>query len=188
MQVQPALKFMQENHIINISINIIPTQAIRAYELQMSFNPSILQVISVEQGDFFQDYNTYYSSGTIDNVNGRVTKLYGLVLGQGSITEAGTILIIHCNTTGLGLTSIIINKTGITNDTKYVPLTVMNGAIQVYGEFYPWDCNEDGTCNYLDASIVAHHYGGHGSQPADILEDGMVNYLDVSILVGYYKT
>ena len=189
LQVQPSLEFVQWNHLVNISIGIIPTQPLKAYELKIFFDPSHIHVISVEQGDFFQSYPTFYSSGIIDNVNGTIRNLYALVLGQGCVNEAGTILILHCNTTGeLGLSSIVFNKPGVTNDTGYVSLDVVNGSVQVYGQFYPWDCNKDGQCNYLDVSIVAYHYGEHGSQPADILEDGVVNYLDVSVLVGNYGT
>jgi len=190
MEVQPTLEFVQWNQEVNISINLIPTEPVKAYELQILFDPSFLQVNSVEQGDFFRDYQSFYSNGEIDNFNGTIIKLYALVLGQGVVTEEGTILILHCTTSGIGLSPIVFNESRITNETQYISLNIMNGAIQVYGEFYPWDCNEDGTCNYLDISILVTYYGElvspPGSEPADILEDGVVNYLDISALISHY--
>jgi len=190
MEVQPTLEFVQWSQEVNISINIVPTEPVKAYELELFFDPSHLQVNSVEQGDFFQDYQSFYNNGTIDNINGKITKLYALVLGQGDITEEGTILILHCTTTtDIGLSPIVFSESRITNATQYIPLNSVNGAVQVYGEFYPWDCNEDGTCNYLDISVLVFYYGTPvypGSESADILEDGFINYLDVSLLVNHY--
>jgi len=53
-----------------------------------------------------------------------------------------------------------------------------------------WDCNEDKTIDYLDASILVSNYGGSGYLPgeisSDIVEDGTINYLDGSLLVTHY--
>jgi len=53
----------------------------------------------------------------------------------------------------------------------------------------PWDLNDDGVVNYLDASILVYNYGSSGAPgwiPSDINEDGTVNYLDASILIEHY--
>jgi hypothetical protein len=191
MQVQPSYDFVQWNQEIDVLIYAIPTQPVKAWELKFSFDPNHIQIISIDTGDFFGNSATFYSSGIIDNVNGTLINVYQLILGPGTVSEPGVILIIHCQTMGIGVSSLHLYDWGVTNETKYVELTVQDGAIQVYGDYYPWDINQDGHCNYLDLSSVAGHYMDDidppGSLPWDVVIDGQVNYLDVSALVSNYQ-
>jgi hypothetical protein len=52
-----------------------------------------------------------------------------------------------------------------------------------------WDTNGDGSCNYLDVSLVLTNYGAtctSGQYGWDIYADGECDYFDVSLLVTYY--
>ncbi len=191
MQVHPSFDFLQWEQNVDVVIYLIPTEPVKSYEFKLSFDPDHLQILSVETGDFFEGWQTFFSTGVIDNTNGTLINVYQLIIGQGNTTDPGSLVVIHCHTEDIGLTPLHLYDMGITNETKYLQLTVQDGAIQVYGEYYPWDCNEDYHCNYLDLSIVASHYMNHcppGDEVWDIIEDGVCNYLDLSALVAHLYT
>jgi hypothetical protein len=74
-------------------------------------------------------------------------------------------------------------------DTEPLTWVTLGAQINVSYEFPPWDLNQDGYVNYLDASIFVSSYldtGPSGWIMADINDDGIVNYLDASILVSHY--
>jgi parallel beta-helix repeat protein len=53
----------------------------------------------------------------------------------------------------------------------------------------PWDINEDGIINYLDAAYIGIHYGETTTEPYpryDINKDGVVNYLDAAYIGIHY--
>ena len=58
------------------------------------FDASLLQVNSVTEGDIFDNYTTFFNPGTIDNVGGSVTNIFGLVIGQGNVSGNGSFITI----------------------------------------------------------------------------------------------
>jgi len=106
----------------------------------------------------------------------------------------------------LGGMIYILPQQGITPDAEWISF---GGQIYVYNYtgipeavwqsfgaqinitllYPPWDLNQDGVVDYLDASILVNDYGKSGPAGwimADIDDNGIVNYLDASILVTHY--
>lgn len=191
INIQPNYQYNKENTQINILITCIPTQPIKAYEFKIRFNASLLTAINVNEGDFFQDYMTFYNAGIINNTQGTIINIYDLIVGQGNITTTGTLVNITFTAKNQkGVSNIEIYDEGLCNETQYIPVETNNGALQIYGQYYPWDVNEDNHIDFIDISAVVSQYTVKcyppGSNTSDIREDGVVNYLDVSILVYHY--
>ena len=70
IQVLPQTQNVSPGENFKVNINITPAQHIRAVEFKLSFNPSLLQADSVTEGNLFNNYNTLFNNGTIDNING----------------------------------------------------------------------------------------------------------------------
>lgn len=191
IKVLPTYQFNQENTQINIQITCTPTEPIKAYEFKIEFNPDLLEANNVSEGDFFEGYMTFFNAGIINNTAGNIINIYNLIVGQGNITTTGTLVnITFVSKNQTGVSPIHIYGYGITNETQYLPININDGALQIYGQYYPWDINEDNRINFRDISSMVAHYRETcipGSQPWDIIEDGVANYLDISILVYHYR-
>jgi len=184
---KPAFQLVENFGSIDIVLD--PSEPVKAWELEIRFNPSIIQISNVSIGNFFKNYSTFITPNmVIDNINGSITKSYGLVLGQGNISEKGTILKINYTALDLdGATDIKIEKLGITNETQYLDHIKNDGRVQVWYEFRPWDINEDNNVDITDVSTLIYHYGEICyNDPWDIIIDGKCNIGDVSALTSHY--
>ena len=120
----------ESNFIVNVSC--APGQAIKSFELKLSFNATLLQVNSVTEGDIFSGYNTYFNSGSINNSSGTIVDVYCLIVGSGNVTGNGTLVSINFTAKNVtGTSTIGLYDVGVTNETEYVSITVNNGTVQV---------------------------------------------------------
>lgn len=73
---------------------------------------------------------------------------------------------------------------------KADPIDIIDIDLEWFGPVE--DVNHDGDVDYLDASLIVHHYGesgdpgGPGDVRWDINSDSIVNYLDASLFVTEY--
>ena len=185
--------FQPQFTYFNVTINCSPSQPVKSFELKLEFDPDIMQAISVEEGDFFDGFYTFFNPGIIDNDQGRIINVYDLIIGPGPgniTTEPGSLVKIRFMTKGQeGRTVLDVYDEGINNESQYIPLTVHEKWVQVYDTYYPWDIDEDRVINYIDTSMVVGHYQESftpGQYPWDAIEDGIVNYADISIVCYHY--
>lgn len=130
VQVNPTNKTVSAGQTFTLSIACTPGQAIKSYELKLSFNPTLLHANSVTEGTIFTGYTTFFNAGTINNTLGTIINTYGLIVGSGSVTTPGSLITISFTAQAAsGTTTIGLYDVGITNDTAYVPLTVSNGTV-----------------------------------------------------------
>ncbi len=130
VQVNPASKTVSAGQTFSISISCTPGQTIKAYELKLSFNPTLLHANSVSEGTIFSGYTTFFNAGTINNTAGTIVNIYGLIVGVGGVTNSGSLVSLSFTAQAAsGSTSIGLYDVGITNDTAYVPITVTNGTV-----------------------------------------------------------
>jgi hypothetical protein len=119
-----------ESFIINIICS--PVKPVKAFECALMFNASILQAVSVEEGNIFNGFSTFFNSGTINNTQGLITKVYGLIIGTGNVTNPGTIATIHFNATlNTGTTSLCLFNVCVTNETEYLSISTNNANVTV---------------------------------------------------------
>jgi len=132
VSIDPASQNVSPNSEFKVNVSCVPGLPIKAFEFKFSFDASLVQVDSVIEGDIFDGYETYFNSGVINNNEGTVVDVYGLILGQGNVTEEGSFVCI--NLTSLvngGVSQLELYDVGVTNETQYIPITVNNGSVQV---------------------------------------------------------
>ncbi|UCF12945.1 MAG: hypothetical protein JSW06_01480 [Thermoplasmatales archaeon] len=132
VNIDPSSQIVSPGNNFTINVSCAPGQPIKSFELKLSFNPSILQVNSVTEGNIFSGYNTYFNAGTINNTAGTIVDVYGLIVGSGNVTGNGTFVSIRFTAKSVSGTSTLgLYDVGITNETSYVPISVNNGSVQV---------------------------------------------------------
>ena len=192
LQVAPDYQFYKVGDSFTIGVYCMPTEPVKSFEFKIRFNQQALRANEVAEGDFFGAYPTFFSpSIIIDNVNGTIQDIYGLILGPGNITEPGVLVNISFTVLNeIGVSAIEIFDEGITNEVEYLPCHKLNAAVQVFDIYPPWDVNKDHVTNAQDISIILNHYGETcdqpGSQPWDVRADGVCNILDVSCITNHY--
>jgi len=130
--VDPSSQTVGPEETLMVTIYCTPSQPIKAYELTVSFDETVLQVVDVTEGDIFDGFTTFFNPGIIDNTNGIISEIYGLIIGTGNVTNPGSLININFTAGDTTASSIIdLVNVGITNETSYVTVTVNDGLVQV---------------------------------------------------------
>jgi uncharacterized repeat protein (TIGR02543 family) len=128
--VSPASKTVSAGQTFTITIQCTPGQPIKSYELQVSFDPTLLLANSVTEGTIFNGYTTFFNEGTINNTAGTIVNIYGLILGPGLVSNPGSLVSLSFTAElASGTSTIGLSEVGVTNETEYVPITVTNGTV-----------------------------------------------------------
>lgn len=127
------------NEVFDVVIYCEPSEPIKSYEFNVRFDPSILSVTSLSAGDFFEGLPTFSSPNcVIDNESGTIINVYDLTVGDGyMVTEPGILVYIHCVGKRNGTSNMTLYDAGVTNETRYLPLSVDDGNITINGLFIP---------------------------------------------------
>lgn|GEM_PF-2132512 len=133
--VSPSMKFVENGQGFSVEIVVTPGTSIAGAQFDMSFDPSLLRVESVEEGNLFTQggASTYFQRGTINNTAGTVTGVASVILGPNKVTSPGTLAIVHFTaknaqgTSSLTLSNVIVgDENGVA-----VPTSVTGGSVQV---------------------------------------------------------
>ena len=134
ISISPSSQTVETSETFVIDVYCEPGESIKGFELEISFNPSFVKAISVSEGSIFEGYSNFFNSGIIDNSAGIITSIYGLIVGEGTITEPGTFCSITFSSKSNGGTSSISfnkigEKTGVVNEFGYISIEVDNGDV-----------------------------------------------------------
>lgn len=193
VDIAPPKETIQNGEQIYIPIRCTPSEPVAAIECIITYDPTVLSVENVSEGDFFQELDTFFSpTCSIDQTNGTITDIYILRLGPENMNQSGDVFIL--NVTGasqIGSTTIAFDMIGVTNDSTYIPHTTSNALITVYNTTYPrWDINQDAQVDAADISLLVSHYGETIDDPEtelwDVIIDGQCNAQDISLVISKY--
>jgi hypothetical protein len=104
-----------------VSIAVVPGTAIAGMQFDLSFDPSLVTVESVKEGDLLGQggASTFFNSGKIDNRAGTVTGVFGAITSPGgAVSTQGTFatITLTARTQGeswpLSLSRVIVGDTG----------------------------------------------------------------------------
>ena len=132
VNVNPSNVSVAPDYSFDLDIYCSPVKPIKAFELKLLFNSSLLTVNTVSEGDIFSGYSTFYNAGIIDNSEGSIINIYGLILGEGNVTEPGTLVTISFTSKSvIGISDVSLQDVGITNETNYISVLTSDGSIVV---------------------------------------------------------
>ena len=136
--VNPATQTVLAQETFIVTISCVPGQPIKSFELKVSFNPSLMQVNSVSEGNIFTGHTTFFNAGIINNVAGTIINIYDLIIGPGNVSSPGSLVTISFTGKTVSGTSVLdLSNVGVTNEVGYVSLSVSDGSVTVLGENQP---------------------------------------------------
>jgi len=143
--ISPSTQIVSQGQSFTINISIEPDTAIAGAQFNLQFNSSIVNVNGVVEGELFKQNgaNTLFNPGTIDNVAGVVTHVWGNILNTSgapkNVSTSGTFAIINitASNTAAGPSplalickppiSVLVSDPG----GNAVPISVINGTVKV---------------------------------------------------------
>ena len=177
---------------IEIAITITPKEEIAGAQLDFLFDPDMLSIEWVAEGNLFSEYDTYFDPGIIDNTNGSLKNVVLLITTPGgSANDQGSIAVMSIRAktvpgeTSLNLSNVIIGR----QDGTPIAVTLIKTIVTIYPHDR-WDVNWDNKVNILDLILIAQWWSETGSPcwvSADVNCDGAINILDM-VLVGQHWT
>lgn len=140
--------------VFSVNITCIPSEPVKAFEFKVRY-PSFLSLVSVNTGGFFTGFITFQATGINDIKSCSIKNVYGLIMGQGNVSFPGVLIRLYFHADAIGNGTISLYDAGITNETRYLSLTVVNGTINVdHKETSAEIKNNDRKINNLPGQIV----------------------------------
>ena len=136
VSISPASQTVPAAQTFTVNVAVDPTVPIAGVQLDLTFDPSLLTVNSVTEGNLLNQGGalTVFADGTIDNVAGTVTNVWGAILQQGgSVSTPGVFATFHCTAMAAPGTSLLTLIDVIVGDTeaKGVPVNLAGGSVTV---------------------------------------------------------
>jgi len=91
LSINPATQTVDAGDNFTIDVYCVPGQPIKAFEFKLTFDETLVTAIDVTEGNIFNGYTTFFNSGTIDNSSGTIVDVFGLILGAGNTSSAGSL-------------------------------------------------------------------------------------------------
>jgi len=186
VNVTPCHHRVSVNETFIVNITIEPSVGIAGVQCDILFNASLLEVISIEEGNLFDGYDTFFNA-SIDNLNGTINDIYDAIIAPGgSVSHAGTFVKITFKAKKEGASYINITNAAVGDvNAQPVAIKINNGSVEIVT--HPWDVNDDGVVDIFDLIIVGQHFGSHEGEEsympeADVNKDGTIDILDLIII------
>jgi len=176
-----------------LDIECAPLEPIRSWELSFSFDPSVVHVDSVVEGDFFDGANngTFFNPGIIDNTAGTVTQIFSLPIGNDWAYDHGVLITVTFTPQqDVSQCMIDIYDAGVTDDAMYLDLVVSDGNIGIE-TMAVGDMNSNGNTDSADVRYLALwllNFPGYETMTLDpdTNGNGDTNSADVRYLAMWY--
>lgn len=138
VRVNPSSQTVNASDTFVVTVECLPQQPVKAFELKLSFNPSLVRVTSVTEGNIFNGYNTFFNPGEIDNSAGTIINVYNLIVGPGNVTSAGSLISINFTAKSTsGTSALSLYEVRLTNESDYLGISVVSGGVTVTGGSSP---------------------------------------------------
>jgi len=128
----PSSDLVTAGDTFTVDVMCNPTQDIKAFEFGLNFDASLLKANSVSEGDIFDGYSTFFDDGSIDNNAGTITNVFGLIMGQGVVSDAGSFVTISFTAKdNSGTSTLDLTGVGVTDEYGYISISVYDGSVEV---------------------------------------------------------
>ena len=154
-----------------------------AWQFDIAFDPAILEVIDVSEGDFLKrGGTTLFQSGTIDNAVGKIAGLSAIRLSTRGVSGTGALLQVTFKAKSAGETQLMLQnfEFGAITGTA-ISAGPHQVRIVVEGQLATGDVNRDGRVSILDLILIAQQLGRRvaAGSAVDLNGDGVVSILDL---------
>jgi len=132
ISIDPVHQIISPGDYFSFDVLCTPGVPVKSFELKLSYDPSIVQMNVVSEGTLFDGYQNFPNLGTIDNIGGRIRDVFDLILGLGNVSTEGTCISVNgVALSSAGNAAIQLYDVGVTNETGYLPIIIINGSVLV---------------------------------------------------------
>ncbi len=173
--------YIDDTFTLDISAETVFDMA--GWQFNITFDPTILEAISVSEGNFLKTAGTtFFQAGSIDNVAGKITGLSAARLSTQGVSGTGILLQVEFKAKSGGETKLVLQNFEFGTVTgESISAGPHQVRIVVEGQLASGDVNRDGRVSILDLILVAQQLRKRVSagSPVDLNRDGAVNILDL---------
>lgn len=183
-----------KNELFDAEIKVMNVKDLAGFQMEIAYDPNILEVISIEEGDFLnKETKTYWITPNIDNKSGFIAGIACAKLSKGGSNGNGTLANIKIKAKNVGTSYLKIQNLKLSDSKGKTILVSLSGAkvvVEEKSDDYPrWDVNHDGKIDILDFVLIGQYFGEKISSEytpnPDINRDGIVDILDF-VIVGQH--
>ena len=177
----PAITPVSIGDTFTLNLTVEDITDLAGWQLNIAFNPVVLQAISVTEGDFLSKTggSTFFQAGSINNTTGTITGLIAARISAGGISGTGSLLSINFEAKVAGEGNLKLHEARLGDPNgDAIPHELVINLITVSTS---WDINGDGQINVFDLILVAQNFGQANPQ-VDFNNDGTVDILDLVVV------
>ena len=144
LEIEPSIKITPSTQIVligepfAIDVMVDPVGLHTAgLQFNLNYNSSIVTVNSVTEGDFLNQngVSTFFNPGTIDNIGGFLTNVYGVILGHENVTTSGTFATISMTANSPGFSPLDLSNIIVCHPNgSSIPIIINSGSVSILGE------------------------------------------------------
>ena len=188
------------------SIEIKYVEDLAGWQMDIAYNPAVLEAVSVSEGDFLASggVNAAFQSGTMSA--GKITGLWQARVGRtvdatgtnvltdpvAGVNGSGELLSIDFRVKqfaedALGLSNVQLSTSAPTEPKQdRISYHIISNPVVVTHQYPREDVNRDGIVDIMDLVEIAAWLGKVPAEPrADVNNDGIVNTLDLILVAGH---
>lgn len=175
----------------SVSIEVGNINDLAGFQFDVSFDPTVLEVVSIEKGTFLSATSgTYWLEPGTDNNTGLITDIASARTAKGGANGSGTLAIITFKAIQAGESHVRLQSIVLSDSTgRQIPATSVDAAVTVM-EFPPWDVNRDGVISIFDIVLIGQYFGEIIAVPQepnpDVNGDGRVDVRDIVLVVQHF--
>ena len=186
LKVEPSSQGVNKGDVFELVVAIENVKELAGFQFELTFNPKILQVLSVESvGEIFANGSM---QPDIDNSSGVIRNIVAAKQGKGSFDGDGILLRSSFKALESGASEIKVDEmTLVDPNGKTIEICrIINANVIVEEPLHPWDVNGDGIVNVLDLVFVGQHLGEEITEPMkrnpDVNRDDIVDIDDITLI------
>jgi hypothetical protein len=148
IQINPSDLTVSPGESFTVDVYVNPGEPIMGVAFYLSYDPAKIHADSLTEGNLFKEssWSTLFNSGGIDNVDGSISSVYGLIIGAHNVTNPGVFCTINFTAQNTdGVSSLHLYNVQMTNATgDYVTnLVIHDGDIKIDGNALPFTEPDD---------------------------------------------
>jgi len=80
VSIDPSTQIVDKEESFTVDVYVEPGEPISGVQFDLYFDQTIIQAVSVTEGDLFSGHTVIFEPGTIDNGNGTIKGVYGVII------------------------------------------------------------------------------------------------------------
>ena len=188
----PAIAPVSVGATFTLNFTIGDVTDLAGWQLGVTFNPSVLSVVSVNEGNFLKRDGqavTLLQGGNIDNIAGSITNISEVYLGTGGVSGTGVLFSITFLAKNVGEGSLQLRDVHLGSPSgAAIPYEITIHPVTIDNLFPAWDVNGDGRVDVIDLLLVAGNFGQSNLTDLriDVNGDGAINIFDMIVVAQHF--